>query len=81
MDITFEYFCKEYLTFREMIGLKKYSTGHIFKALQGLLYVLLELKKNKNVTKQNKNIAQAIMESMMSVELPRRMALKDLHSV
>ena len=74
MTIDFEYFKKEYLTFRCIVGQKKYSTGQIWDALQGLLHVLLELKKNPKVKNTDKADAQAIMESMMQVELPMRMA-------
>ena len=73
MKITIEYFRKEYLAFREIMCSTKHSTGQIFDALQGLSHVYLRL----DCEPKDKNDAKAIMESLVRVELPRRMALRE----
>ena len=73
MKIDIDYFRKEYLAFRGIMCSVKYSTGQIFDALLGLLHVYLRL----DCKLQDKNDAKMIMESLLQVELPRRMALRE----
>jgi len=44
MEITWEYFCKELIRFRQLIGLRSYSLKQWEDAWTGLLYVYLQLK-------------------------------------
>ena len=68
------------MTFRNIIGLRKYSKGQIWDAWMGLLRVHLELNKNKAIEDDDKETAMMIMKSMMQIEFPRRMALRELYT-
>ena len=44
MEISWEYFCKELIGFRQIIGLRSYSLEQWEDAWTGLLYVYMQLK-------------------------------------
>ncbi|KKN05782.1 hypothetical protein LCGC14_1083780 [marine sediment metagenome] len=72
MKVDMDYFHKEYLTFRGMVSSNKLSKGQIWDAMQGLLHVLLELQKNKQISNKDKETASSLMRSFMQIEMPIR---------
>jgi len=75
MEVTLNYFRREYLAFREIAGSREYTTGQIWDGLQGLLYAYAHLKCKKSEKKD----VDALMLSLLQVELPRRMALRETY--
>ena len=77
MVIDMAYFTKEFLEFKGIIGLKKYTRGQIFDALQGLLNVRLKLQNNSLVSDKDKDFATSLMKTLMHIELPMVMTFRE----
>ena len=77
MEITKEYFRKEMIKFREMMGDKRFTVEQVSKALGGLLSVYAECTLE---TPEDKEWAQRAMDALC-LEHDKRLQLRLTHNI
>ena len=73
--LSMQYFKREYLTFRAIMGSPLFSKGKLWDALMALLHLYLKLQ-NSSLKMEEKSLIDVLMKSLLVIELPMVMSFR-----
>ena len=73
--LSIQYFKREYLSFRAIMGSKLFSKGQLWDGLMGLLNLYLKLQ-NSSLKMEEKSLIDVLMKSLLVIELPMVMSYR-----